>query len=95
MVELTLRRRFWQVPTTARCPVRWTHCLVPSFSTLGETKTRHCVKISFLCAQGFHHAAKRHRVRPAIDRALPIEIAEVANGIRRMGGCDVQFVPVR
>jgi len=58
-------------------------------------KTRHCVNISFLCAHAFQHAANNHHVHSAIRRALSFSIAKVANGIRRLDGCDVQIVPVR
>src|SRR3954447_18602124 len=63
------------------------------FGPRGEEDTA-CVHISFLCTHVCEHAANPCRVRSAIRRARPLNITKVANGTRRLDGCDVQFVPV-
>jgi hypothetical protein len=57
-------------------------------------KMQRRVSISSLFARTFFQARGKHLPRAlCIRRALSTRIAEVANGIRRLDGCDVQFVP--
>ncbi|MGD5502400.1 hypothetical protein QUS51_22595, partial [Xanthomonas citri pv. citri] len=66
----------------------------PLFLALGkQMKTRNASASLPFSAQVYEHAANTCRARSAIRRAHPLDIAEVEKGIRRLDGCDVQFVP--
>ena len=94
--HLTLLCRLWLVSMAAHCLAGWTHSLVPSFLALGGEKGRGYLRQQlFPLRARFPARGKPRHVRPVFRRALPINIAKVANGIRRLAACIVQFVPAR